>query len=112
MSLTEQQVVEIVAVEATRLRTWVRRGWVRPAAEEGAPAFSEADVARVRLVHQLCDELGIEEETLSVVLSLLDQVHGLRAELKTLGEALDRQPEAVRLEIARVYRELSIGPEE
>ena len=39
-----------------------------------------------------------------VVLSLLDQVYGLRRELKALARAVDRQPEAVRQELMSAYR--------
>jgi chaperone modulatory protein CbpM len=104
MSFTEQEVVEIVGLPAKRLRAWVRRGWVRPAARGGAPVFDDVDVARAALLRQLCEDLEIEEDTVGVVLSLLDQVHSLRAELRTLAEALDHQPEPVRREIVRLVR--------
>jgi chaperone modulatory protein CbpM len=108
MSFTEQEVVALVAVPAKRLRAWVRMGWVRPEAHEGAPVFGEIDVARAHLLKQLCDDLEIEERSVDVVLSLLDQVHGLRSELKSLARALEAQPEHVRVEVVRIYRELSL----
>jgi chaperone modulatory protein CbpM len=104
MSFTEQEVVEIVGLPAKRLRAWVRRGWVRPEAKEGAPVFDEVDVARAALLRQLCEDLEIEESSVGVVLSLLDQVHTLRAELRSLAYALEHQPEPVRREIIRLVR--------
>ncbi len=104
MSFTEQELVEIVGMPAKRLRTWVRRGWVRPEAREGAPVFDEVDVARAALLRQLCEDLDIDEDTVGVVLSLLDQVHGLRAELRSLTQALEGQPEPVRRAVVRLYR--------
>jgi chaperone modulatory protein CbpM len=112
MTFTEQQVVEIVAVEPKRLRAWIRRGWIRPEAREGAPVFAEADVARAHLLSELCDDLGVEEGSLDIVLSLLDQVHGLRRELKALAQALEMQPESVRVEITRLHRLLVAETEE
>ena len=68
---------------------------VRPA-DANAPSFSEADIARAALICNLEDELGFAEEDVPVLLNLIDQIHGLRAELKGLLAALDELPEDVR----------------
>ncbi|HEX2255370.1 MAG TPA: chaperone modulator CbpM [Afifellaceae bacterium] len=108
MSFSERQVVETVEeISVRRLRTWVRRGWVRPERRGREHAFSELDVARIRLVCQLKDELSIDEEAIPVVLSLLDQLYGVRRELRNLARAVDEQPEQVRRRIAETFRRLS-----
>lgn len=100
MTLTEQEVVETVAtLDAARLRLWIREGWVVPAERDGVHVFDELDLARIRLVYQLRDELDVGDEAVPVVLSLLDQVHGLRRGLRALLEAIEQQPEPVRQEI-------------
>lgn len=106
MRLSESDVVvEVEEVTLTRLRVWVRDGWVVPShATDGAPQFDEMDVARLRLLCHLKDELDFGDEAIPVVLSLLDQVYGLRRELKALARAVDRQPEAVRQELLAAYR--------
>lgn len=109
MSFTEQEVEEITRVPAKRLRMWVHRGLLRPLAVEGAPVFAEIDVARAELLRELCDDLELPEESVEVVVSLLDQVHSLRAELKALARAIEAQPEDVRLEVARVRQEILLG---
>jgi chaperone modulatory protein CbpM len=107
MSLTEEEVVAAVGgMSATRLRRIVRRGWVRPERRAGAVRFSDVDVARVRLVCHLTERLDVPEEEVPVILSLVDQVYGLRRVLRNLGRAVDRQPVDVRAEIARTFREL------
>ena len=96
MMLTERDVVaRVERLTVTRLRVWVAQGWVRPAGET-ALAFSEADIARAALICNLEDELGFAEEDVPVLLNLIDQIHGLRAELKGLLAALDELPEDVR----------------
>jgi chaperone modulatory protein CbpM len=102
MMLSERDVVARVQhLTVTRLRVWVRQGWIRPAPTQG---FSEADIARAALIRDLEDQLGFAEEDVPVLLSLIDQIHGLRSELKGLIEALDELPEdaraTVRLRIA------------
>lgn len=106
MRLTEAQVVaEVTQVTLTRLRVWVGDGWVLPSRREGGdPEFDAIDIARLRLVCHLKDELNLNDEAIPVVLSLLDQVHGLRREMKALAGALDRQPEHVRSELISAYR--------
>ena len=44
-------------------------------------AFSEADLARAKLIQDLMQDLGVNEEGVGVILNLLDQVHGLRKAL-------------------------------
>jgi chaperone modulatory protein CbpM len=89
----------VVGVTEIRLRTWVSRGWVSPTQTETGYVYSELDIARCDLIRQLRDDLEIDRETVPVVLSLLDQVYGLRRELRALMRAVERQPESVRRQI-------------
>jgi len=79
----------------TRLRVWVSQGWIKPA-DQAAPSYSEADLARAALICNLEDVLGFAEEDVPVLLNLIDQIHGLRAELKGLVEVLDALPPDIR----------------
>ncbi len=94
--LTERDVVaRVERLTVTRLRVWVAQGWIRPA-DAHAPSYSEADIARAALICNLEDELGFAEDDVPVLLNLIDQIHGLRAELKGLLAALDELPDDVR----------------
>jgi len=94
--LSEQDIVARVQhLTVTRLRVWVRQGFIKPA-DETAQNFSEADLARAALISNLEDELGFSEEDVPVLLNLIDQIHGLRSELFGLLEALDELPPDVR----------------
>ena len=106
MRLSENDVlVEVTEVTLTRLRVWVREGWVVPQRDsEGQPAYDATDVARLRLLCHLEDELDLGDEAMPVVLSLLDQVYGLRRELKALARAVDNQPHEVRQALLATYR--------
>ncbi len=79
----------------TRLRVWVAQGWIKPA-DRAAQGFSEADLARAALICNLEDELGFTEEDVPVLLSLIDQIHGLRSELKGLLDVLEELPPDIR----------------
>lgn len=104
--LDETEIVRRVeGVTVERLKTWVALGWVKPVLRDDAPGFTEADVARTALICDLHDSLGLDAEAVPVVLSLIDQIHGLRRELKCLVEALEEQPDEVRAAVrTRVER--------
>lgn len=94
--LTERDVVQRVQrLTVTRLRVWVAQGWIKPV-DAAAPSFSEADLARAALITNLEDQLGFAEEDVPVLLSLIDQIHGLRSQLTGLLDALEELPPDVR----------------
>jgi chaperone modulatory protein CbpM len=78
------------------LIAWIERGWVRPEEASGGPIFHDIDVARVRLIHDLRTAMRIEDETIPLILSLLDQVYDLRAGLRAVLRAVAAQPAPVR----------------
>jgi chaperone modulatory protein CbpM len=91
---------------AQELTGWIERGWVQPETAESGWVFQEIDIARVRLIHDLRRDMDIGEETIPMVLSLLDQVYELRARLKAVLHAVEAQPEgvreAIRISLSRV----------
>lgn len=104
--LTERDLLSRVQrLTVTRLRVWVAQGWIKPA-DRAAQNYSEADLARAALICNLEDELGFAEEDVPVLLNLIDQIHGLRAELKGLLDALEDLPPdlraTVRMRITRI----------
>ncbi len=66
--------------------------------------FDASDVVRVRLICELHYELWIEEDSMSVVLSLLDQLYTTRRSLRALLSAVEAQPEDVRARIAALVK--------
>jgi chaperone modulatory protein CbpM len=85
---------------------WVQRGLLRPTSADGDWAFEAVDVARARLLAELTDDLGFDEEALETVVDLLDQVHTLRHQLRQLGLAIGCQPAATREAIALALKDL------
>ncbi|PDT44560.1 chaperone modulator CbpM [Sinorhizobium fredii] len=102
MRLTEGQVLELFrTLTARQLRQWVRRGWIAPSQVETAPLFDDVDIARIRLVCELRDDMNVNDDAVPIILALLDQLYGLRRELRTLADALRHQPDEVRQEVRR-----------
>jgi MerR family transcriptional regulator/heat shock protein HspR len=80
-----------VAAAATRLppsrvRYFVRIGLVRPSRTEGrVPFFGEEEMAQLRRIRRLRDDLGLNMAGIEVALRLLDEIESLRRELKSGG---------------------------
>ena len=95
---TLAEVVRLVGrVDRVELIQWVELGWVTPERQgRDEPAFSEVDVARVCLICDLRHDLAVEEDTVPLVLSLLDQIYTLRRQMNALTGAIRQQPDEVR----------------
>jgi MerR family transcriptional regulator/heat shock protein HspR len=77
-----------VRLPVTRVRRYMRAGLVRPAHGAGAEAlFGDDELARLRKIRRLCEDLGINQAGLEVVLRLLDEVEALRAALARREES-------------------------
>lgn len=83
------------------LERWIANRWVRPDRAAGRYVFCDIDVARVRLIRELRDDLQVDEDALPVVLSLLDQLYDLRRRIAELGDAIARTaPDELRQTLA------------
>jgi chaperone modulatory protein CbpM len=93
----EMVVAQFPDLGAPELADWIARGWIVPEGSTRADwAFAEIDVARIRLIRDLRVRMALQEDALTLVLSLLDQVYGLRGTLQAMARALDDQPSPVR----------------
>lgn len=101
---TEEQVVLAVhRLTVRRLRGLVRAECVCPTETPDGPAFTEADLARLELLCDLAEGFDLDEDALGVVVSLIDQLHGVRRELRALALALSEEPPEVRERVRAAY---------
>ncbi|AKI00231.1 MerR HTH family regulatory protein [Hoeflea sp. IMCC20628] len=78
------------------LDRWIQDSLIEMQQEAGHAALSDRQFARVRLICSLRFDMDVEEETLPVVLDLLDQLHATRERLYTLSQAVLAQDEEVK----------------
>lgn len=86
MSMDKREFVSHCGVEVQALEVWLEQRWIVPEDAPSGPAFSDVDVARVRLIQDLSGELGVNDAGVDVILHLVDQLHGLRRALTALHE--------------------------
>ncbi len=103
IEMLPQRVPGVRLADVTR---WVELAWVRPDGGPGAWMFRDIDVARVRLIVELRDELSLDEEALPTVLSLMDQLYEARRHMRAIRHALGAAPTDVRDAVLRELPEL------
>jgi MerR family transcriptional regulator, heat shock protein HspR len=90
---------DLVGMHPQTLRIYEAKGLVRPKRTPGnTRLYSEADLARLRLIQRLTTELGLNLAGVETVLTLQDQVQRLQARM----ERLERQ---MREEVSRVHKQ-------
>jgi chaperone modulatory protein CbpM len=97
-------------LDAAAVEAWVEAGWLVPRRDEEAHDFTDADVARARLIRELQHDMGVNEEAIPIILDLLDQVHGLRQMLREVATAVCTQPDEMRARIVAEIRSVSLHP--
>jgi len=95
-------------LDEAELNIWIEQHWVQPERSlDDGHVFRDIDIARVHMIYDLRHRLDVHEETIPLVLSLLDQVYELRRNMKAMTRALDQQSDEVR---SAVLRALGHGP--
>ena len=101
MIVLEELLDRFAGLDRRELTRWVENRWVLPERRGETWVFHEIDVARVELIIEVRQEFAIDDEALSLVLGLLDQVYELRRQLGRLCDALAGQPAEIQAAIRR-----------
>jgi len=93
------EIVDLCGVEREELALWIERRWILPLSANGDYVFNEADIARTRMIAELRRDLAVDDEAMSLVLGLMDQLYAARRRLRQLlaamGDLPDEQREAL-----------------
>lgn len=82
-----------------RLTAFVEAQIVVPLRAETGFVFRQIDLARMELLCELSEEFDLDEDALSVVISLIDQLHAARSDLRAIAGAVATEAPDVRARI-------------
>jgi len=99
---------QIEGLTVTRLHVCIEQSWVKPARSDRGLSFDKLDVARLRLICELTEDLAVNDDALPLVLSLIDQKHSLERRLRVLARAISEQDAAAREKLAARLQDLEI----
>lgn len=60
--------------------SWIECSWITPASPT-KKELDQEDLARIRLIHQLRKDMGVNDEAIPIILELLDQICYLHNEM-------------------------------
>lgn len=92
----DELVRRFAGLDRAELVRWVENRWLVPDDEGGFWQFHEVDIARIELILDIRRDLAVDDEAMTVVLGLLDQVYDLRRQMRRLCDAIAAQPGDVR----------------
>ena len=78
-------------ITANDVYHWINNQWLRPEKKEGNYLVKEIDEARAKLILELRDHLGVAEDSMSLVLQLLDQLYTTRRQMRYLCEVISTE---------------------
>ncbi len=82
--MNEREFLQRARLDRATYEISIEQRWLIPAGAAERD-FTELDLARARLIHDLKHNMGVNDEGLDVILHLIDQMHGLR---RALAQAL------------------------
>ena len=101
----DEVIALVPRLSRTDLERWIRAALIEAELDADRPVLSETQVARVQLVCTLRFDMEVEEETLPVVLDLIDQLHDTRERLHRLSQAVLAQDEEVKAAVLKMLAE-------
>src|SRR5262245_45896371 len=81
---------QLVGMPPSRVRRYVKFGLVRTVVDErGTPVLGTAELARLRKIRRLTNDLGLNVPGVEVALRLLDEIEALRTGREGAGFSTD-----------------------
>lgn len=97
----EQAIAAVASLTRSQLISYVQAELVVPLQTDRGLLFRQIDIARLELLCELNEQFGLEEDALGVILSLIDQLHLVRSELRCVLDAIAQEPDDVRVRLER-----------
>lgn len=99
---------ELPELSSEQIDRYIAAGVVVPVQSDHGPLFRDIDLARLHLVADLAEGYHLDEEALNLVLSLVDQLHGLRGDMRAMLDAVAREPVETRMRLKTAIREVRV----
>jgi chaperone modulatory protein CbpM len=93
MTISRHEFLLRARLDQATLTAWIAEEWLVPRSAAAEPEFTEVDIARAALIRDLKEDLDVNDAGIGVILSLVDQVHGLRRTLAELLRDMRERPE-------------------
>ncbi|WP_291768331.1 chaperone modulator CbpM [Castellaniella sp.] len=86
MIMTKQEFLISADLQEQTLEFWLEQRWLIPDETATEARFTDCDIARASLIHDLQRDFGVNDAGVALILHLVDQLHGVREALSLLEE--------------------------
>jgi chaperone modulatory protein CbpM len=76
-----EEASKLCGVPSEIITRLIEEEWILPV-DLDAPYFDEEDIARIRLIWELHEEFGVNDEAMPIILHLIDQLNRMHLELE------------------------------
>lgn len=106
---SEDQVIAAIAtLTRTQLVSFIEAEIIVPLHTKDGVVFRQVDLVRIELLCELTEHFSLNDDALSIIMSLIDQLHYTRGELESILQAIKNEPADVRERLGRAL--LKIRP--
>jgi chaperone modulatory protein CbpM len=82
------EIIELYELNEVFIYDCIEREWIMPTDTE-APLLDQEDIARILLIKDLKEVFGVNDESIPIILHLIDQIHWLKSRLKHHMDSMD-----------------------
>ncbi len=97
----DEAISAVTRLTRTQLMSFVETEIIIPIHTDNGLSFRRVDLVRMELLCELSENFNIEDDALGIVISLIDQLHDVRGELRSLLEVINAEPTKVRERIGK-----------
>ena len=80
-----EEIMQTYQISEKFIQACLQNQWIEPLDKEPRRLTRE-DIARLLLVRDLMEDMGVNDESVPIILSLIDQIHALKGKAQLLGE--------------------------
>ena len=97
----DQAIAAITTLTRTQLVSFIEAEIIVPLHTENGIVFRQVDLVRMELLCELTEHFSLNDDALSIIISLIDQLHNTRGELDCILQAIKNEPGDVRTRLGK-----------
>ncbi|MEH6360931.1 MAG: hypothetical protein V7761_09380 [Amylibacter sp.] len=97
----DQAIAAITSLTRTQLVSFIEAEIIVPLHTEDGIVFRQVDLVRMELLCELTEHFSLNDDALSIIISLIDQLHNTRGELDCILQAIKKEPGDVRTRLGK-----------
>lgn len=95
----DQTIATVPGLSLAQLDAFLAANLITPTVSATGPMFRRVDLARLHLLCELADHFDLDGDGLGVVIELIDQLHTTRRHLRAMAQAMEEEPQDLRLRV-------------